>query len=54
MTKRQKQALKEKVKVILGIIVFLICYAYVSNSDFETLKLECQAGLRVCEAAANQ
>lgn len=52
MTKREKTALKNKAKTILGILVFLAAYVYVSNSDFETLKLECEAGLRVCEVSA--
>lgn len=54
MTRRQKAALKEKAKTFLAILVILAAYAYVSNSDYETLKLECQAGVRICDVSANQ
>lgn len=54
MTKRQKTALKNKAKTFLAILAILAAYAYVSNEDFKTLKLECEAGLRVCSVDANQ
>ena len=40
--------MKETVKTILALSIMVACILYVSNSDYETLQLECQAGLRTC------
>lgn len=48
MIKRKKTALKNKIKTIFIIFILFIIYAFVSNSDYETLKLECKAGLKIC------
>lgn len=38
----------ETLKTILALSIMMVCILYVSNSDFETYQLECQAGLRTC------
>jgi len=52
MTKREKTALIKKAKTFFAILAILAAYAYVSNSDYETLKLECEAGIRICDTQA--
>jgi len=43
MTKREKKAIFEKIKTALIIFTIIYCIAYISNSDYETLKLECSS-----------
>jgi len=54
MSKRKKAAILKKIKTALIIFTIIYCIAYVSNSDYETLKMECKSGLRVCNVDANQ
>lgn len=40
--------MKDTIKTIITLSIMIACILYVSNSDYETYKLECQAGLRTC------